>query len=425
MVKPSESTSWYGASARAPLDYPALEGERTVDVCIIGAGYTGLSAALELAKAGRRVVVLEAERVGFGASGRNGGQICTGFSPGQGPVRAQVGRDDARKCFALAEEAKLLLEERIRTHKIECDLTWGYLHCAPKQSMVRELKQMEEEWRSEGYEDIRFLGESELQAKLATRAYRAALREGRGGHFHALDYCQGLARAAREAGAEIFERTRVLRCETEGAPRAWTTSGEVRAKYMIIACNAYIGRLVNRLFYAMMPVTSFVAATQRLGPERARSLIPDNEAVADTNWVVDYFRRTSDNRLLFGGRASYSTIEPPDLKISMKSRLTRIFPQLSDVTIDYAWGGWIAITHNRLPDLGRIGTSTYYAHGYSGQGVALANLYGKLMAEVIRGQSERFDLLARFRHFPFPGGPVRLPILIAAMAWYRLKDALA
>jgi gamma-glutamylputrescine oxidase len=425
MVESSANISWYSASARAPVAYPVLEGDRNVDVCIIGAGYTGLSAALELARAGRRVVVLEAERVGFGASGRNGGQICTGFSLGQAPVRAQVGADDARKCFALTQEAKLLLEERISTHNIECDLTWGYLHCAPKESMVRDLRKMEEDWRNEGYGDLQFLSKADLAPKLATTAYRAALREGWAGHFHALDYCHGLARAAAEAGAEIFEGTRVRRCETDGEPRAWTSTGEVRAKYMIIACNAYVGRLVNKLYYAMMPVTSFVATTEPLGIERARSLIRDNEAVADTNWVVDYFRRTRDDRMLFGGRASYSKIEPSDLKASMKSRLIRIFPQLADVAIEYAWGGWIAITHNRLPDLGRIGKSTYYAHGYSGHGVALANLYGRLMAEVIRGQSERFDLLARFRHFPFPGGQLRLPILIAAMAWYRLRDALA
>jgi gamma-glutamylputrescine oxidase len=394
-------------------------------VCIIGAGYTGLSAALELAKAGRRVIVLEAERVGFGASGRNGGQICTGFSPGQGAVRAQVGREDARKCFELAEEAKVLIEDRIRTHGIECDLTWGYLHCAPKESKLRDLHEMEEEWRSEGYRDLQFLNRAELEEKLGTRAYFGALREGRAGHFNPLDYCNGLARAAAEAGAEIHEQTRVMRCDTEGEPRAWTASGEVKANYMVVACNAYVDRLVSKLYYAMMPVTSFVVATENLGAERARTLIRDNEAVTDTNWVVDYFRRTGDDRLLFGGRAAYSNLEPSDLAASIKSRLERIFPQLADAAIEYAWGGSIAITYNRLPDMGRIGKSTYYAHGYSGQGVALANLYGKLVAEVIRGQSERFDLLARFRHLPFPGGHLRLPILIAAMAWYRLRDALA
>ncbi|MDP9138715.1 MAG: FAD-binding oxidoreductase, partial [Pseudomonadota bacterium] len=209
MTRPSESPSWYRATERARRSYPKLPGDQVADVCIIGAGYTGLSAALELAKAGRRVIVLEAERVGFGASGRNGGQICTGFSPGQGPVRAQVGRDDARKCFALAEEAKALVEARIRTHGIECDLTWGYLHCAPKASKLRDLQEMQEEWQNEGYRDLQLLTKAELAHKLGTSAYAGALREGRAGHFHPLDYCNGLARAASDAGAEIHEQTRV------------------------------------------------------------------------------------------------------------------------------------------------------------------------------------------------------------------------
>lgn len=425
MVKPSEGLSWYGDTRLYSPSYPSLAGDIATDVCIIGAGYTGLSAALELAEAGYKVVVLEAETVGFGASGRNGGQICTGFSPGQSKVVAQVGKDDAVKCFRLAEEAKSLVEQRITTHDISCDLTWGYMHVAPKASKLRELDEAEEEWRGLGYTDLQRFTKDELADRLGSKAYFGALREGRAGHFHPLNYCLGLAEAAARAGVEIYENSRVVRCETEGEPGAWTTAGSVKARFMIVACNAYIEKLVRKLYYAVMPVTSFVVATEKLGPNRAASLIPGNEAVADTNWVVDYFRRSSDDRLLFGGRAAYSKLEPKDLRRSIRNRMLRVFPQLSDVNIAYAWGGYIAITYNRLPDMGRLGKSTYYAHGYSGQGVALANLYGKLMAEVIRGQSERFDLLARFRHFPFPGGHFRLPILVAAMAWYRIRDALA
>ncbi len=328
MAKPSESLSWYRATARPYSAYPKLDGDSTADVCIIGAGYTGLSAALELARAGRRVIVLEAETVGYGGSGRNGGQICTGFSPGQGVVAAQVGRDDARKCFRLAEEAKGLIEDRIRVHAIECDLNWGYLHCATKESKLRHLQEMQEEWVNEGYRDLQLLTKAELEEKLGTRAYFGALRESRAGHFHPLDYCNGLARAAAQAGARIHEQTRVTRCDAEGEPRAWTATGVVTAKYMIVACNAYIDRLVSKLYHAMMPVTSFVVATEKLGNERARALIRDNEAVADTNWVLDYFRRTADDRLLFGGRAAYSNLEPSDLAASIKARLERIFPQL-------------------------------------------------------------------------------------------------
>ena len=424
MARPSEGRSWYSETRAFNPSFPQLKGEHTTDVCIVGAGYTGLSAALELANAGYRVAVVEAETAGYGASGRNGGQICTGFSPGQAKVIAQVGKADAARCFALAEEAKTLVETRIREHSINCDLEWGYMHVAPKPSKVRDLVEAEEEWSALGYSDLQMFSKAELEERLGSRAYFGGLREGRAGHFHPLNYCLGLAEAAARAGAQIFEHSRVTRLETDDAPRAHTADGSVKAKFMIVACNAYIEKLAKKLYYAIMPVTSFVVATEQLGSNRARSLIPGNEAVADTNWVVDYFRRSSDDRLLFGGRAAYSKLEPSNLKASIKSRMLRVFPQLDDAQIEYAWGGYIAITYNRLPDMGRLGKSTYYAHGYSGQGVALANLYGKLMAEVIRGQSERFDLLARFKHFPFPGGHLRLPILVAAMAWYRIRDAL-
>ena len=174
-----------------------------------------------------------------------------------------------------------------------------------------------------------------------------------------------------------------------------------------------------------MPVTSYIITTEPLGEARAKSLIFDNEAVADTNFIVDYFRRTPDHRLLFGGRASYSTLEPSDLGAYMRPRMLKVFPQLADVKIAHAWGGYIAITSNRIPDAGRLSPTTYFAHGYSGQGVALAQMYGKLMAEAIRGTAERFDLLARFKHLPFPGGPIRTPMLAAAMLYYRIKDALS
>jgi gamma-glutamylputrescine oxidase len=421
----NEEQSWYRATSAPSPAYPRLSGGILADVCIVGAGYTGLSAALELAKAGYQTVVLEAERVGFGASGRNGGQICTGFSPGQAGIVAQLGMEEAKRCFELAEEAKTLIAERVAAHQIGCDLTWGYLHVATRSSKARHLHEMQEEWARYGYDDHRLLSKSELEEKLGTRAYYGGLREGRAGHFHPLNYCIGLARAAAEAGARIYEQSRALRLETEDRPQAWTQHGSVKAKFMIVACDAYLGRLVDALYYRMMPITSFVVTTEKLGTNRAISLIRDNEAVADTNWVLDYFRRTNDDRLLFGGRAAYSQIEPINLKANMRRRILRIFPQLDDVAVDYAWSGSTAITYNRLPDMGRLGKSTYYAHGYSGQGVALANLYGKLMAEVIRGQAERFDLLARIKHLPFPGGLVRLPMLVGAMAWYRLRDALS
>ena len=391
---------------------------------MIGAGFTGLSAALELAEAGYKVVVLEAETIGHGASGRNGGQICTGFSSGQDRIVSQLGREDARKCFMLAEESKQLIRDRIARHRIDCDLKWGYLHVLPKPNRMDSLKDWKAEWDALGYTGTTLIGKAELEERLGTTAYHGALREGGAGHFHPLNYCLGLARAAVGARAVIHEHSRAVEVDTGPKPFVRTEQGVVRAKFVVIGCNAYLGRLVPKLYGRVMPVTSYVIATEPLGEDRAKSLIRDGEAVADTNFIVDYFRLTPDTRMLFGGRASYTTLEPANLAADMQPRMAKIFPQLASTRIDFAWGGYIAITSNRIPDCGRLSPTTYYAHGYSGQGVALAGLYGKLMAEAIRGTAERFDLLSRIRHLPFPGGPIRTPLLAAAMLYYRLKDAL-
>lgn len=425
MAKSPFARSYYQATANLPDHTSPLPGDMDTDVVVIGAGFTGLSAALELAEAGYRVVVLEAETIGHGASGRNGGQICTGFSSGQARVEAQLGKADARRAFALAEESKVLITDRIARHKIDCGLQWGYLHCVPKPAQFDGLKAYKDEYDELGYTDTQILSRDELAPKLASGLYHGALREGRAGHFHTQNYCLSLAHAAMKAGAQIFTKSPALHLETGTSPSARTPSGTVRAKFMIIGGNGYLGRRVKRLYRRIMPVTSYIITTAPLGEDGARALIRDNEAVADTNFIVDYFRTTKDTRLLFGGRASYSTLEPKDLGEYMRPRMLKVFPQLKDVKIEHAWGGYIAITYNRIPDCGRLSATTYYAHGYSGQGVALAGLYGKLMAEAVRGTAERFDLLARVKHLSFPGGSIRTPMLSAAMLFYRVRDALS
>ncbi len=417
--------SYYQATTNRTVTGTELQGDVSADVCVIGAGYTGLSAALELAQAGYKVVVLEAETIGWGASGRNGGQICTGFSSGQGKIIAQLGKADAKKAFDISEEAKKLLIDRIAKHKIDCDVEWGYMHCIPKPHQFAELQAWAQEYEELGYGGNTLLTKAELETKLGTTIYHGALREQHAGHFHPLNYCLGLADAALKAGAIIHENSAALELDTGAKPWARTAKGKVSAKFMIIGGNAYLGKVVKPLYGRVMPVASYIIATEPLGENQAKALIADNEAVANTNFIVDYYRRSKDHRMLFGGRASYSGVTPPALGEYMRPRMTAVFPQLKDVKIDYAWGGNIAITSNRIPDCGRLSPTVYYAHGYSGQGVALANMYGKLMAECVMGTAERFDLLARVKHLPFPGGALRMPLLVAAMMYYRVKDAIS
>jgi gamma-glutamylputrescine oxidase len=424
MTRPSDRPSYYRATANAHPEHPRLEGEVHADVCVVGAGFTGLSCALELAERGYSVAVVEAQTVGWGASGRNGGQICTGFPSGLKTLAAQVGAADARRCFDLAEEAKALIRARIERHDIRCDLKWGYVNAAAKPGDMAYLATTQEDLAKLGYDQTELLSKQDLEQRLGTTRYHGGLRDRGAGHFHPLNYCLGLADAASGHGARIFERSAATHIDAGANPVVHTRTGSVRARFVVVAGNAYLGRLVPALYARIMPVGSFIVATEPLGENRARALIRDDDAVGDTNFIVDYFRLSADRRMLFGGRCSYSTIEPGDLFGFMRPQLLKVFPQLDDARLDYGWGGYIGITANRIPDMGRLGEAIYYAHGYSGQGVALANLYGTLIAEAIAGQAERFDLLARFRHASFPGGPIRTPLLVMAMLWYRMRDLL-
>lgn len=425
MSRPSDSLSYYRATANAAPSHPPLTGRHNVDVCIIGAGYTGLSAAIELAKRGYRVKVLEAGPVGWGASGRNGGQICSGYSPGMAKFERTLGPELARACFGIAEEGKALLAERIRRYGIDCNLRWGYIHGAVRKGHVAELAAMQAEYARYGYADTQLLSMDEMRARIGSEVFLSGLYEPKSGHLHALNYCLGLAAAAVTEGAELHEQSRVTSITPGPRVRVVTAQGEVSAAHVILGCNAHINGLVPQMARRIMPVGSFMIATEPLGEARARSLIAGDEAVVDSNFVVDYFRLSADRRLIYGGACSYSGVEPSDIAAFMRPKMLRVFPQLADVKIDYGWGGYIAITYSRLPDMNRIAPNVYYAQGYSGQGVVLAGMFGKIMAEAVAGQAERFDIFSRISHLPFPGGPMKRPALVMGMLWYRLRDLLS
>lgn len=415
--------NYYEATAHSSAVTVPLDSDIAVDVAVVGAGLTGCSAALELAEHGYRVALLEAERIGFGASGRNGGQALTGFAADQVKVRRLMGESAAKRLWDMSVEAVKLLRARIDRYAIPCDLRRGHLHVAVKPRQVRALEAGAEELVQLGVNDNRLLKGDELRARLASARYLAALYDPAACHIHPLNYTLGLAQAAIQAGAAIYTGTRVTRIEPSDPARLHTARGRVTARYLLLCGNAYLGDLAKPIAGYVMPTGTYIIATEPR--DDVPALISNDEAVSDLNFVLDYFRRSADNRLLFGGRVSYSALPPANLVASLLARARRVFPQLDGARVDYAWGGNVAITRNRLPHFGRLGRNTLFAHGFSGHGLALSGLAGKVMAEAIAGQAERFDVFSRIPHARFPGGRLfRMPTLVLAMAWFRLRDML-
>jgi len=391
---------------------------------VIGAGMTGTAAALHLAERGYRVRVLEEHTTGFGASGRSGGQLIAGFAAGLEPIRAQLSPTEVKAYWDLGEEAVTLVRDLIQRHAIACDFAPGHIDVALKRRQVAELEEMAEEWGQLGYKGLEMWDRATTQARVASPRYVGALYDPGGGHLHPLNYTLGLAAAAERAGAIVHEATPMIGFEeTADGVSVRTPQGAVRARWLILCGNAYLWRRVPGMGSRIMPVGTYIVGTAPLGEERARALIPGNEGVSDVNFVLNYFRRSSDHRMLFGGRVSYSRVEPASVAKAMRRTMIGAFPDLADVPVEHAWGGYVAITVNRLPHFGRLGARTLFAQGFSGHGVGLTSLAGRLMAEVVAGQEERFDLFARIRHLPFPGGRrLRTPLLVAAMAVHRVRD---
>jgi len=418
--------SYYGASANPAPPRPALDGDTRCDVCIIGAGITGLSAALHLAQHGVRVVVLEGHQVGWGASGRSGGQAIIGYNKSPRALGALVGQDDATKLWELGLEAKRLLSDTVAAHDIRCDLKWGHLMMAIKTRQMRELHALKDEMEHHHhYPGLRLLDHSQARDRVGSEKYIGALFDPGSGHLHPLNYTYGLADAAERAGAHIFEKTPATHIQDGPTATITTPSGTVHCDHVILCANAYLEKLEPRIGAKIMPVGTFIIATEPLDDATAKSLIRDDDCVVDVNFVLNYWRLSADKRLLFGGRVSYSGLVPFDLGQTMGRTMRAIYPQLKNAKIDYAWGGNVAITVNRLPHFGRVGDHVYFAHGFSGHGILLTGLAGKLMAEAVLGTAERFDVFARIPHMSFPGGALmRKPALVLAMAYFKLRDLL-
>ena len=417
--------SWYAATADIATARPPLTGAARADVCVVGGGYTGLSAALHLAEAGLRVVLVEAQRVGFGASGRNGGQLGSGQRQDQQALERMVGPDDARHLWTLGEEAKDLVRDLIGRHGIECHLKPGVAWAASSDSEAVHLAEYADHLRDRyGYDKVESLDAQAFHDLCPSPAYKGGMLDMGAGHLHPLRYALGLARAAEDAGARIYENSRVERIDRGGEVVVHTALGQVHARHLVLACNGYLGGLDRQVAARVMPINNFVAATAPLGDDAARVLTRD-VAVADDMFVVNYFRLSHDNRLLFGGGESYGYRFPRDIAAKVRKPMTRVFPHLKDVPIDHAWGGTLAITMKRLPHFARLDRNILSAGGYSGHGVGTATHAGLLTARAIQGQASGFDTMAKLPTPAFPGGPgLRTPLLVLAMSWFALRDRL-
>ena len=424
-TNPGHAGTWYAASANDQRVRPTLEGEIEADVCVIGAGFTGISAALELSERGFRVVVLEGTRIGFGASGRNGGQIVNGYSRDLETIARRYGPAKAAELGKMSLEGGNIIRGRIEKYGIDCDLRHGGFFGAFTDKQIREMDEVRRNWEKHGHTGLEMVSKAEVGKYAKTHVYAGGMIDRKGGHIHPLNLVLGEARAAESLGATIYENSRVTAVEMGDNPRVRTARGSVRAKYVLVCGNAYLGSLLPEIGDRMMPVSSQVMATEPLPKDLIESLLPADYCVEDANYVLDYYRRTADNRLLYGGGIVYGGHDPKTLTGKIRPNMLKTFPELGNVRIDYAWSGNFALTLSRIPHMGRLSPNVYFSHGDSGHGVTTTHLLGKILGEAVAGHAERFDIWSSLPNFPFPGGKTfRVPLTALGAWYYGLRDKL-
>ena len=420
--------SYYFASANTVPEFLKQQGSEGTDVCIIGAGFTGLSAALHLSQAGYSVILLDAHRVGWGASGRNGGQLGSDPRNDQNTLESQYGKDGARALWDIAQDANKLCRDLISEHAIQCDLTDGIIHADHRQRHLKHTREYADKLQTEyGYDKIRYLETDEIRHLVGSESYFGGSLDMKAAHLHPLNFALGLANAADAAGATIYQESPVLSYKDSGSAGVSikTADGEISAKHVLLACNGYLDTLNSKVASRVMPINNYVIATEPLTDEFASDLIRQNHAVADSRFVVNYFRLSADKRMLFGGGENYSFQFPSDIKSFVRRHMLVIYPQLEQTAIDYGWGGTLAITVSRMPYFAKVSENVLSASGYSGHGIAMATMAGKIMADMIDGKLANFDTMAGLKTYPFPGGTtLRWPLLVLAMTYYSLRDKL-
>ncbi len=429
MQETSEHTSsYYAATAHWQTDYPLLAGEHRCDVAVVGAGFTGLSTALHLAERGYDVAIIEANRVGWGASGRNGGQLIDGIVEVKkiNEIGRKYGESAANTLRQIGIDGRDVVLDGIKKYGINCDLKFGFLDVALTQEDLDYFEEEVERKRGMNYpHKMEIVLRDQLHTVVGSDMYIGGMVHRGNGHLHPLNLCIGEARAAEENGARIFEQSRVTRIHHGAKPRVETNDGVMHANKVVLAGNAYLGKSEPRLYGKVIPAGSYIIATEPLGDELATELLPQDMAVCDQRVGLNYYRLSADNRLLFGGLCNYSGRDPKDITASIQPKMIKVFPQLTDSLIDYEWGGYIAITIKRIPQMGRIQGNTYYAAGYSGHGLAPSHIAGQILADAICGDTERFDVFERIKHWKLPGGKwFANPALALGMLYFRLKEIL-